>query len=306
MLPFIDAHFHLWDLKRLHYAWLTPPFSDAGPNGNVASIARDYLPSDYRADLRHWNLIGAVHVDAGADPAQAIAETDWLEQLSDVGGLPSAIVAYADLTAPDIDAQLAAQAQRPRVRGIRQIVNWHADAQRSYTPADLTLDPAWERGFARLAGHGLSFDLQCYPAQVPHLAAILARYPEVAVMVNHLGMPVLDDPDGAETWRTAMRLLAELEQVAIKISGMGFIRRAWDLDLIRPFVSEALDLFGTERAMIASDTPTDKLFASIDRHLEAYASIVADCSEAERRALFAGNANRLYRLDLDSLVENVA
>jgi len=25
-LPFIDAHVHLWDLPRIRYAWLSPPF----------------------------------------------------------------------------------------------------------------------------------------------------------------------------------------------------------------------------------------------------------------------------------------
>jgi len=306
MVPFIDAHFHLWNLARLSYAWLTPPFADTGPNGDVSAIARTYLPRDYRADLVRWNLIGSVHIDAGADAAQALAETEWLEEMGAAEGLPTGIVAYADLTAPDIDATLAAQAQHRRVRGIRQIVNWHADPNRTYGPRDLTLDPDWVLGFARLAPHGLSFDLQCYPAQMPCLAEILARHPEVPVMVNHLGMPVLSDPGGVEDWRAGLRALAALPQVAIKISGMGFIRRDWDEAFVRPFILTAIDIFGADRAMIASDTPTDKLFGTIDRHMEAYSAITSDFAEAERRALFAGNANRLYRLGLDKKLEDDA
>jgi len=45
-LPFVDAHVHLWDLKRIHYPWLTPPFGSDGPNGSVEAIARDYLLDD--------------------------------------------------------------------------------------------------------------------------------------------------------------------------------------------------------------------------------------------------------------------
>lgn len=300
MIPFIDAHFHLWDLGRLHYAWLSPPFSGDGPNGDVSAIARTYLPGDYRADVAHWNMVGAVHVDAGADAAQAVAETEWLEELASRDGLPSAIVAYADLTDPEVDTVLAAHARHPRVRGIRQIVNWHPDPNRSYGPRDLTLDPAWAAGFGCLASHGLSFDLQCYPGQMPQIAALLARHPETSVMVNHLGMPVLTDPEGLADWRTGLRSLAALPQVSIKISGMGFIDRQWTQASIRPLVLEAIDLFGAHRAMIASDTPTDKLFGTIDRHLRAYDEITSGFSAIERHALFAGNANRLYRMGLEA------
>ena len=70
-LPFIDAHVHLWDLARIRYAWLSPPFSDEGPNGNVAAIASTYLLDDYLREAAEWNVVGMVHVEAGASPAQA-------------------------------------------------------------------------------------------------------------------------------------------------------------------------------------------------------------------------------------------
>ena len=66
MIPFVDAHIHLWDLNHIRYDWLSPPFSDDGPNGSVEPIARNYGVAQYREDLARWNVIGAVHVDAGA------------------------------------------------------------------------------------------------------------------------------------------------------------------------------------------------------------------------------------------------
>ena len=51
MIPFVDAHIHLWDLNHIRYDWLSPPFDEDGPNGSVAPIARDYGVADYRADL---------------------------------------------------------------------------------------------------------------------------------------------------------------------------------------------------------------------------------------------------------------
>lgn len=298
-IPFVDAHIHLWDLNHIRYPWLTPPFDGDGPNGSAEAIARDYGVADYRAALARWNVVGAVHIDAGADAAHALRETEWLEGLATDTGLPTGIVAYADLADPGVDALLAQQAAHPRVRGIRQIVNWHADAQRTYTPRDMTRDEAWQAGFARLATHRLSFDLQCYPGQMPGLVPLLARHPDVPVIVNHLGMPVISDPDGLADWRHGMRALAALPHVAVKLSGLGFIWRDWTFERVRPILLEAIDLFGPDRCLFASDAPTDTLFAPIDRYLETYHAIAADFSDAERRDLFGRNANRLYRLGLN-------
>jgi len=295
-LPFVDAHVHLWDLSHVRYPWLTPPFAEDGPNGSVEPIARDYGLDDYLADAGSWDVRGIIHVDAGADPADALKETDWLQATADARGMPNAIIAFAALNDPKVESLLAAHAERRSVRGIRHIVNWHPDPSRTYTPRDVTGDEAWAAGFALLGKYSLSFDLQAYPGQFPGLAPLIAKHPEVPVMINHAGMMVGET--GREEWRTGMRALAAIPHVSVKISGIGFAFRPWTIEQIRSYVLETIELFGTDRAMFASDFPTDKLFGGFDQHLDAYNAIVADFSDDERRALFAGNANRLYRLGL--------
>lgn len=294
-LPFVDAHVHLWDLDHIRYPWLTPPFADGGPNGSVEPIAKTYLLDDYRADVGDWDVRGIVHVDAGAEPAAALDETRWLQAMADREVMPNAIIAFADLSDPDVDTLLARHAAHANVRGIRHIVNWHPDPRRTYTPRDVTQDEAWGRGYTRLAAHGLSFDLQAYPGQFSGLARLIERHPETPVMINHMGMCV---PGEEGEWREGLATLARLPHVAIKLSGIGFTHRRWTLEQARALVLTAIDLFGTDRAMVASDFPTDKLFGSSAVTLGAYAAITADFTDAERRALFAGNADRLYRLGL--------
>jgi predicted TIM-barrel fold metal-dependent hydrolase len=184
------------------------------------------------------------------------------------------------------------------VRGIRHIINWHADPRRTYSESDITTSDAWMQGFGLLAGYGLSFDLQAYPGQFAHLATLIAKHPDTQVIIDHAGMAIPDDTDGWRTWRRGMTALAALPNVAVKISGMGFTWRPWDVDQARPYVLETIDLFGTDRAMFASNFPTDKLFGSFDKHLGGYDAITAGFSSGERHALFAGNANRIYRLGL--------
>ncbi len=294
-LPFIDAHVHLWDLARIRYPWLTPPFAADGPNGDVSPIAATYLLDDYLREAADWNVVGMVHVEAGAERTQALAETDWLQAIADERSMPNAIVAFAALDDPQVETLLAAQAARPNVRGVRHIANWHADPRRSYTPRDVTRDEAWQRGFGLLADYRLSFDLQAYPGQFAALAGLIERHPETPVIINHAGMGV----DGADDWHKGLKALAALPSVTIKLSGMGFVWRPLQPAAIRDRVRATIDLFGTDRAMIASDFPTDRLFASFDRTMGVLAEAVSDFTEPERRALFAGNANRIYRLGLD-------
>lgn len=292
-LPFIDAHVHLWDLARDRYAWLSPPFGDAGPNGNTESIAHDQLLDDYLAEAASWNVAGFVHLDAGA--ADPLAETDWLQDMADRRGMPNGIVANAALDDPGVEALLADHARRRTVRGIRHIVSWHRDPNRTYIPRDITGDEAWARGFALLSKYGLSFDLQAYPTQFAGLARLIERHPETSVIVDHTGLGV----DGDESWRASMQAMAALPNVSIKVSGLGFVYRPFSASAVRDRVRATIDLFGSDRAMIASNFPTDRLFADFDTTMDALADAIADLGEDERRALFARNANRIYRLGLD-------
>lgn len=296
-LRIVDGHVHLWDLSRARYAWLQDEPLPNNPAGDMSPIAhRNYLLSDYLANAGDWRVDKIVHVECGMPIGQQLAETDWLQSIADAYDYPHGIVAGADLLDPDLDALLEAHAARPNVRGVRQIVCWHADPMKTYQPRDLLPDPKWVEGFAKLAKHGLSFDLQLYPSQMATAAIIAARHPDVPMIVNHAGLPTDRDEAGMERWRTGLRLLAAQPQVSIKISGLGITDRVWTLDSIRPVVLECIDAFGVDRAMFASDFPVEKVHGSFDAFFSAFDAITADFSADERDRLFARNAEAIYRI----------
>ena len=296
-LRIVDPHVHLWDLSRARYGWLQDEPLPNNPAGDMSPIAgRDYLLKDYLADTTGWRVDKIVHVEAGMPRGQQLGETDWLQAMADAYGYPQGIVAGADLLDPDLDALLEAHAARPNVRGIRQIVCWHADPLKTYTDHDLLQDPAWVAGFAKLARHGLSFDLQLYPSQMATAAAIAARHPDIPMIVNHAGLPADRNEAGMERWRAGLRLLAVQPHISIKISGLGITDRAWTTDSIRPVVLECIDAFGTDRAMFASDFPVERVHGTFDAFYSGFDSITADFSADERGRLFAANAEAIYRI----------
>ncbi len=296
-LTLVDAHMHLWDLGRIRYPWLTPPLP-VGITGDVSPIARTYLLDEYLRDAEEGGVRvpKVVHIEAGANPADALAETRWLQQLAEARGLPQAIVAHAELEKPDAAGLLERHREHRNVRGIRQILNWHPDPAKTYTPRDLLADEAWQAGFARLARHELSFDLQIYPAQMGAAARLAARHPNTPLILNHTGMPLEKDPAGLAAWRRGMRLLAAQPNVVVKISGLAMLDWRWSAESLRPFVLETLEIFGAARTMLGSNFPVDRLFGTYGQLVGAYAQLLCGASAAERADLFVRTAERIYRI----------
>ena len=296
-LRIVDPHVHLWDLSRARYGWLQDDPLPNNPAGDMSGIAnRNYLLKDYLADAGPWRVDKIVHVEAGQPIGAQLGETEWLQAMADDYGYPQGIVAGADLTDPDLDALLEAHAARTNVRGIRQIVCWHPDRLKTYNARDPLLDPAWEAGLARLARHGLSFDLQLYPVQMQTAAAIARRHPDVPLIINHAGLPTDRDEAGMTVWREGLRELARQPQISIKISGLGITDRDWSVESVRPIILECIDAFGTERSMFASDFPVDRAHGTFDAVYSAFDTVTFGFSPTERDRLFASNAEAVYRI----------
>ena len=290
----VDAHHHLWDVQARSYPWLSGPPFPPSVAGNVGPLARNYLVADFRADAADYDLRKSVHIDGGC--ADRVAETAWVQELADRAGLTVAIVAGARLHEPDFPAQLEAHMAHAGFRGVRHILNWDPDPALTFTDrADLITDSAWLAGFALLGRHGLSFDLQIYPWQLPAAAELASRFPDTLIILNHAGMPLHQRDAGLETWQRGIRAFASRPNTAVKISGLGMVDWHWTTESIRPLVLETIDVFGVDRSMFASNFPVDRLYSSFATLYRAFENIVADFSPDEQHLMFAANAENFYR-----------
>jgi len=294
----VDAHCHFWQLEGGAYPWLT----QRKPNllGDYAALARNFVLDDLRrlAAQAGIELAGAVHVEANA--RDALEETRQLERMLDFSDqhVPLALLPFLDLAAADVGEQLARQlAVSTHIRGVRQILNVHADPQLDYVGRHYMREPAWQRGMALLERHELIFELQIYPAQMQEAAELARHFPGVRFALNHTGMYVdRHTPAGWQHWRDGMRALASCPNLQVKLSGFGMLDHHWTADSLRPLVFEAIDAFGSERCMFASNFPVCSLFSSYERLWQTYDSLLAQACSSERAALFADNAWRFYQL----------
>ncbi len=296
-LPIVDAHHHIWDLGLRAHPWLVAQPPIPFRYGDYAAIRRSYMPADYRRDSRRFEIVKTVYVEAEWDRTDPIGETRWVHEMAARHGLPNAMVAQAWLDRADAADVLAQQAAFPLVRSVRhkpKSAARPADAARGQ-PGSMDCG-TWRRGYALLAAHGLHFDLQT-PWWHFDAAAELARdFPGTVIIVNHTGLPADRSPEGLAGWRAAMERLAQQSNVMLKISGLGVPGRRWTAELQGPVVRDAIGIFGTERAMFASNFPVDSLVATFDEIFGGFLEITRELPADARRALFHDNAARIYRL----------
>ena len=231
----IDAHHHFIDTKNSFHQFL-------------ASLgASTYLPEDYCQDTNDFDLPICTTVHMEALPDSSIDEVVWLERLILEGRAPmvGAIVAQCNLALDNTESYLdkLVAASPSRLRGIRYILDYDGPYNSSNSNAthvacsrhniDYLRDPnesvKFERGLCMLHSRGLSFDLQCCPAQLPAAFEIFRRNADVRVCINHLGKPrhlLYDNESNSEAklseWRHGMQLMATLPNVFVKISMLGY------------------------------------------------------------------------------------
>ena len=80
----------------------------------------------------------------------------------------AAIVGYCDLSSPDVEDVLRRQSEHKRMRGIRQMLNYHSEHPQycAVSHDNYLTDPNWIKGFSLLEKYNLSFDLHILPHQM--------------------------------------------------------------------------------------------------------------------------------------------
>ena len=286
-MPFVDTHFHLHDLKNpdLHYAWLEWDAAH-GFLGNIDAIKPiHYWIEDYIAEIRFANVPKAIHVQAALGIKDPVKETAWVQAFADKTGYPHGIIAECHLQDPDAAEVLERQMAYPNVRGIRD-----------FGRGDYLVDPGWQAGFKLLARHNLVYCLDTRPELFPQVKKLAQDVPGTVICVDHCGFPRERTPEYFRMWQAGTKELGKVENVRMKISGLGMADRAWTVESIRPYVLGSIDAFGTDRVVFGTNWPVDRMFSSYPDVINAYAEIIRDFSKDEQRAMFSGNAERLFRI----------
>jgi len=313
-MPICDPHHHLWEHPNNRYL-LEELLQDIGRGHRVVRTVFVECRSKYRPD--------------GPADMKPVGETEFVRDVAAESrreprgktGVIEGIVGFADLTlgervAPVLEAHLRAGGSL--FKGIRHSVAWDASkdiASYRNPPRGLLLDPAFRQGFALLGKYGLSFDAWLYHPQIPELADLARAFPQVSIILDHIGAPLGIGPYADRrdliqgVWKQAVADLAECPNVVVKLGGLGMplCGFGWQTrsepvgstelaEAMKPYYGWCIEKFGVGRCMFESNFPVDKSAYAYTVMWNAFKRMTAGFSPAERLSMFHDTAVRIYRL----------
>lgn len=280
----VDAHVHLWDPARTDWYPYMARLAESG-GGDASRTCRRFDVDTYMAEVGRWNVEKLVNV-AAATGSHSVDETIELDRSAARHGHPDAIIGGlppTDSTAHTITL-LDRQMEASRFRGVRPM----GGLDRAL-PDDEVLRALQERS--------LVFELMTHPDQLESAARGLAGYEDLVVVVEHTGWPRSDSDDERALWRSGIDALAALgDNVLCKLSGLAMPLQSMAVDDLRPWLEHAIEAFGVDRCLFASNFPVDAAHGTFDDLYSTFSTVTAGLDEMERDKLFAANAERVYRL----------
>ncbi|MDR3496875.1 MAG: amidohydrolase family protein [Ancalomicrobiaceae bacterium] len=278
----IDAHQHFWHPETGgDYGWLSGPFE---------RLNRRFDPHDLQPSLAINGISGTVLVQTWND----LDETWEFIRIAATTDFVAGVVGWVDLTDRQVGDTLAALKSSPEGRwlvGIRHLIQTEAD------PNWLLRDDA-RRGLKAVEQAGLVYDLVPNLPQLPSCVQTTRDFAGLRFVLDHISKPEIRNRE-FKAWSGLMRgFKAERDHVYCKLSGM--VTEAnwatWTPADLKPYVLEALDVFGAERCMFGSDWPVCLVAASYDRVHDALMECVQELSQAECDRIFGGTAIECYGL----------
>jgi predicted TIM-barrel fold metal-dependent hydrolase len=197
-----------------------------------------------------------------------------------------AFLMRVDPTDPGLDSWIETLIAAPGFKALRTTI---------FTPAEAALfeQGAHDRLLKAAGPHSLPVFVTC-PGRVPHLAQYVQRFPDVQFVIDHCGA-AFDAPPGQASIDDAVAL-ASYANVAYKWAhAASFLStEPYPFGDLEPKLRRAVDAFGPERVMWASDY-------TMTRHRATWAETLfsirdsSSLSHDEKALILGGTARRILK-----------
>ena len=282
MMPIIDTHQHLWDLKKFKLAWV----KEGEP------LAHSYTPVEYAEATKGLNIVKAVYMEVDVVPEQQQAEADYVLELCKSGKTPTVAGVVSGRPASDGFEKYVRQFKgSPYIKGIRQVI--HVDS----TPPGYCVKKEFIKGVQLLGELGLRYDICIRAAELKDAVKLVDECPGTRFILDHCGNGQVPSRDRTQ-WKKEMETLGKKKNLVCKVSGIvaSAEKGKWSADDLAPLVNHTIESFGWDRVMFGGDWPVCTLAATYRQWVESLKEIIKNHKEEDQKKLFHDNAEKFYGL----------
>ena len=259
LVRIIDSHVHFWRIGGPGQSW---------PDAGWPLIYRDFGPAELAAAVsgsrgltvgtQDSGTLGPTATAAAAAPISLEGivlvqsqpddrDTDWILDIARDTPLVQAVVGWADLESGAAAARIAALAGRPKLRGLRPMLQ---SMQDTGWLLRRELEPAWQA----MIQHELRLDALIQPRHLPVLLEFARRWPKLPIVIDHGAKPHIAGGE-IEPWQARMAELSLLPNIYCKLSGLRTEQTAGaPAAQLQPYIQQLVASF-PGRLMWGSDWP---------------------------------------------------
>jgi predicted TIM-barrel fold metal-dependent hydrolase len=273
-MTIIEPHVHVWTLDTERYPWSpetkNPPAESATAEELLETLAEN-------------GVSGAVLVQViyyGTDNTYA---ADCLRRYPD----RFAGVCLVDPLAPDAPQKLEYEVRERGFSGLR--LRPSHDRSSRWLPDPATF-PLWEKA----AELGVTLSLLTHIEQLAMLPAPVERFPEVPVIIDHMGWPPVEEGPHGEAIQHLLRLV-KYPSVHVKITDPWAIsKEPYPYRRAEPIFRRVFETFGPERCLWGSDWPLVRAQCGYERALALYTREWGWLTDADREWILDKTVRKLY------------
>ena len=146
------------------------------------AMSRAPSPIFCRPILKRKSKSAAIDGVVSVQARQTLEETEWLLDLADEHEFIKGVVGWVPLAAPDVRTHLDRLAKRPKLKGVRHVVQDEPDDE-------FILRDDFNAGVAALADYGLVYDILIFERHLPAAIEFVDRHPNQRFVLDHLAKP---------------------------------------------------------------------------------------------------------------------
>lgn len=282
-MPFVDGHFHIWELERFKYFWPTEAEKEAG-------LFKDFTIEEYNRQRGETPVKYGVFIQVLNHSPE---EAEWLFELAEKNPAIKGVVAGVDLTSPNLEGVLDRLSKNKLFVGVRHIL----DVEK----VDWITTEAALRGLAALEKRGLTYDLLLRPYYLKYIPEVISKFPNLRFVVDHIAKPYVKDKK-IDGWREEIAEIAKYPNVHCKISGLvneGDLNN-WKADDFKPYIEHILSIFGVDRCFFGSDWPVCTQADCEYKDVYNLATgLLSHLSDDDKEKLFSKNCINFYNLKVE-------